>query len=60
MINEAALIAAKRHADAIGNAMLDEARDKVLMGSPRKSMVQSKDTRRLTAYHEAGALGGGL
>lgn len=54
MVNEAALIAAKSHADAISNSMLDEARDKVLMGSPRKSMVQSKETRRLTAYHEAG------
>lgn len=57
MVNEAALIAAKSHADAISNAMLDEARDKVLMGSPRKSMVQSKETRKLTAYHEAGAGG---
>jgi len=54
MVNEAALLAARRELGAITPALLDEARDKVLMGSERRSLVQSAVNRRLTAYHEAG------
>ena len=53
LINEGALLAARNDADCISAALLDEARDKVLMGSPR-SLAQSLDARRLTAYHEGG------
>lgn len=53
LVNEAALLAARNDADSISAALLDEARDKVLMGSPR-SLAQSLDARRLTAYHEGG------
>ena len=54
MVNEAALLAARRGLGAITPPLLDEARDKVLMGSERRSLVQSAVNRRLTAYHEAG------
>lgn len=53
LVNEAALLAARNDADSINALLLDEARDKVLMGSPR-SLVQSTEARKLTAYHEGG------
>jgi ATP-dependent Zn protease len=54
MVNEAALLAARRGLGALTPRLLDEARDKVLMGTERRSLVQSAVNRRLTAYHEAG------
>src|SRR5262249_32604387 len=51
---EAALLAARAGRAAIGLADLDLARDKVLMGAERRSLVMSDDERRTTAYHEAG------
>jgi len=54
LINEAALIAAKGNKDSITPSMLDEARDKILMGVARTSLVQTEEARKLTAYHEGG------
>jgi cell division protease FtsH len=54
LVNEAALLAARAGRSAIGLADLDVARDKVLMGAERRSLVMSDDERRTTAYHEAG------
>lgn len=53
LVNEAALLAARQERDIIEWETLDEARDKVLMGSPR-ALTQSEEARRLTAYHEGG------
>lgn len=53
LVNEAALLAARYDQDAINTHLLDEARDKLLMGVPR-SLTQSEEARRLTAYHEGG------
>jgi len=54
LVNEAALIAARAGRTGIGLGDLDEARDKVLMGVERRSLVMTEDERRTTAYHEAG------
>jgi cell division protease FtsH len=54
LVNEAALGAARAGRSTIGNADLDAARDKVLMGVERKSVVMSEHERVTCAYHEAG------
>jgi cell division protease FtsH len=54
LCNEAALLAARRNKRIITNAEFEDAKDKVMMGAERKSMVMSEDERRNTAYHEAG------
>ncbi len=54
LLNEAALLAARRNLTRIGNAELQEAFVKVIMGPEKKSRVISEKDRRLTAYHEAG------
>ena len=54
LINEAALIAARANKKYVSMEQLDRAKDKVMMGAERKSMVISEDERKLTAYHEAG------
>jgi cell division protease FtsH len=54
LVNEAALIAARRSHDKVGPNDFDYAKDKVLMGAERKSMILSDDEKRITAYHEAG------
>ena len=54
LVNEAALLAARRDKNKVGMEELDEAKDKVLMGVERKSMIISEDEKRGTAYHEAG------
>jgi cell division protease FtsH len=54
LVNEAALLAARRNADKVTMADFEMAKDKVLMGSERKSMIISMEERRNTAYHEAG------
>ena len=54
LVNEAALIAARRNADNVGMVDLEAAKDKVTMGIERKSVVISDNERRSTAYHEAG------
>jgi len=54
MTNEAALLAARRNKDRIEMDDLEDAKDKVLMGTERKSMIISDEEKRTTAYHEAG------
>jgi len=54
LVNEAALLAARYGQDKVTMLDFEEAKDKVLMGVERKSMVLSDDERRKTAYHEAG------
>ncbi|MCB1651788.1 MAG: ATP-dependent zinc metalloprotease FtsH [Alphaproteobacteria bacterium] len=54
LVNEAALLAARRGKRVVGMEELEDAKDKVLMGSERKSMVMSEEEKKLTAYHEAG------
>ena len=54
MVNEAALLAARRNKDKIEMSDLEDAKDKVLMGTERKSMIISDEEKRTTAFHEAG------
>ena len=54
LVNEGALLAARRNHDKIYMADLEDAKDKVMLGAERKSMVMKEEERRLTAYHEAG------
>jgi len=54
MVNEAALLAARRGKDKIEMEDLEDAKDKVLMGVERKSMLITEEEKRITAYHEAG------
>ncbi|NCD33540.1 MAG: ATP-dependent zinc metalloprotease FtsH [Spartobacteria bacterium] len=54
LINEAALLAARRNAEGIESEDLEEARDKVRWGRERRSHALDDDERKLTAYHEAG------
>ena len=54
LVNEAALFAARENAREVRMSHLDKARDKILMGSERRSMAMSEDEKKLTAYHEAG------
>ena len=54
IVNEAALLAARYSKNTIDMSDFELAKDKVLMGSERKSMIISEDERRNTAYHEAG------
>ncbi len=54
IVNEAALLAAKRNKDRVGMDDLEDAKDKVMLGVERRSLVFSDEERKLTAYHEAG------
>ena len=54
IVNEAALLAARRNKAAVDMVDLDDAKDKVMLGLERRSMVLSEEERKLTAYHEAG------
>lgn len=54
MVNEAALLAARKNKKIVESIDMEEARDKVLMGAERKSLLLSEDEKRTTAYHEAG------
>ena len=54
LVNEGALLAARRNHDKIYMVDLEDAKDKVMLGAERKSMVMKDEERRLTAYHEAG------
>ncbi|MEE8300279.1 MAG: ATP-dependent zinc metalloprotease FtsH [Desulfatiglandales bacterium] len=54
MVNEAALLAARRNKDKIDMTDLEDAKDKVLMGTERKSMIISDEEKKNTAFHEAG------
>ncbi len=54
LINEAALLAARRSRRLVSMAEFEDAKDKVMMGAERKSMVMTEEERKLTAYHEGG------
>jgi cell division protease FtsH len=54
LVNEGALLAARRNHEKVYMADLEEAKDKVMLGAERKSMVMKDEEKRLTAYHEAG------
>ncbi len=54
LVNEAALLAARRDANRVAMADFEHAKDKVLMGAERRSMIMSDEEKRVTAYHEAG------
>ncbi|MFQ5498191.1 MAG: ATP-dependent zinc metalloprotease FtsH [Candidatus Zixiibacteriota bacterium] len=54
MVNEAALLAARRDHESVCMEDFEEAKDKVMMGTARRSLVISDEEKRITAYHEAG------
>ncbi|MDC0232717.1 ATP-dependent zinc metalloprotease FtsH [Pelagibacteraceae bacterium] len=54
LVNEAALLAARKNKRMVTLEDFESAKDKVMMGSERRSMVMSEDEKKLTAYHEAG------
>ncbi len=54
LVNEAALLAARKNKRMVTLEDFENAKDKVMMGSERRSMVMTEDEKKLTAYHEAG------
>ena len=54
LVNEAALLAARKNKRIVTHFEFEEAKDKVMMGAERRSMVMTEDEKKLTAYHEAG------
>ncbi len=54
IVNEAALLAARRNHQSVSMRDFEDAKDKVMMGAERRSMVMAEHERALTAYHEAG------
>ncbi len=54
LVNEAALMAARRGKRLVAMKEFEDAKDKVMMGAERKSMVMTDDEKKMTAYHEAG------
>jgi cell division protease FtsH len=54
LVNEAALLAARRDLKKVGMQELEEAKDKVMMGAERRSLVLTDECKRMTAFHEAG------
>ena len=54
LVNEAALLAARKGKINVGMIELEQAKDKVMMGAERRSMVMTEEEKRKTAYHEAG------
>ena len=54
LVNEAALFAARANRRTVGMDEFEKAKDKIMMGTERRSMVMSEDDKKLTAYHEAG------
>lgn len=54
LVNEAALLAARKARRVVTQQEFEEAKDKVMMGSERRSMVMSEEEKKLTAYHEGG------
>ncbi len=54
LVNEAALLAARRNKRIVTQSEFEDAKDKVMMGAERKTLVMTEEERSLTAYHEAG------
>lgn len=54
LVNEAALLAARRNSNVVAMHDFEDAKDKVMMGTERKSLIISEDEKKTTAYHEIG------
>jgi cell division protease FtsH len=54
LVNEAALMAARRNKRFVTHAEFEDAKDKIMMGAERRTMAMTDDEKKLTAYHEAG------
>jgi cell division protease FtsH len=54
LVNEAALLAARRNKRFVTHAEFEDAKDKIMMGAERRTLAMSEDEKKLTAYHEAG------
>jgi cell division protease FtsH len=54
LVNESALLAARKNKRIVTTSEFEEAKDKVMMGAERRSMVMTEEEKKLTAYHEAG------
>ena len=54
LVNESALLAARKNKRVVTMVDVEEAKDKVMMGAERRSMVMTEDEKKLTAYHEGG------
>jgi len=54
LVNESALLASRRDHAAVKRSDFEDAKDKVMLGAERRSMIMTKEDRRLSAYHEAG------
>jgi cell division protease FtsH len=54
LVNEAALLAARRSKRIVTSKEFDDARDKILMGAERRTLMMTEDDKRLTAFHEGG------
>ncbi len=54
LVNESALLAARRNKRLVTNKEFEDAKDKIMMGSERRSMVMTEKEKEMTAYHEAG------
>ena len=54
LVNESALLAARKNKRIVTSVEFEEAKDKVMMGAERRSMVMTEDEKKLTAYHEGG------
>jgi cell division protease FtsH len=54
LVNEAALLAARRNKRLVTMAEFEDAKDKVMMGAERRSTAMTEEEKKLTAYHEAG------
>jgi cell division protease FtsH len=54
LVNEAALFAARGNKKVVSMAEFERAKDKIMMGAERRSMIMKEDEKKLTAYHEAG------
>ena len=54
LVNEAALFAARERREFVNTLDFEKAKDKIMMGAERRSMVMSDDEKKITAYHEAG------
>jgi len=54
LVNEAALLAARRGAQRVAHEDFENAKDKVILGTERRSMIMNDEDKRITAYHEAG------
>src|ERR1700756_1326435 len=54
LVNEAALLAARRGKRVVTMSQLEDAKDKIMMGAERRTLIMTEEEKRLTAYHEAG------